>query len=340
MTTVCIAEDRQSEEIALRILILSLVKCCSGIRVVLTFPPATQNFINWISQFPGIELRTMPVSGFSGWNVKPQVLLSILETVDDEVWWIDSDVVLTCDFRSRFGKLPPETFVVCEEALYGKYEDDGKRAKAWGFEVGRLLPFTLNSGVIRSTRNHIPLLNQWKTLLDSEFYKQAQADDERPEYLHGDQDVLTALLSSQQFCQIPLKILHRGKDIIQYFGPAGYMPKERLLNLVFGLPPFIHYQGRNKPWRLKQAIERNSFTNLFESLYSELSPYNYVAYQYRNQICSSLEWNFLEYSSPLGNFFKILGLGNPALVGFPLSVAYSLLRFIKRIRRYSRIHQA
>jgi hypothetical protein len=333
MTTICIAEDRQSEEIPVRILILSLVEHCPDIKVVLTFPPATDAFKHWIAQLSGVELRTTPIAGFAGWNIKPQILLSILEE-DEEVWWIDSDVILTCDFRRKFENLPPEVFIACEEALYGKYQDGGNRARAWNFEIGRLLPFTLNSGVMRATRSHIALLNEWRKWLDSETYKQSQQDSKRPEHLYSDQDVLTAVLSSQQFSPIPLKILYRGQDIIQYFGPAGYSPRERLQNLISGLPPFIHSQGPNKPWRLKQAIPRTDLINLFESLYLELSPYCYVAYRYRDKIPKTLEWNFLEYSSSLGNFFRILGLGNPALTGLPLSLAYSVLRVLKRLHKW------
>jgi hypothetical protein len=161
MLTVCIAEDRPSEEVAVKLLVLSITKHCPDVEVVLTFPPATDNFKSFISRFPHVELRTSPIPGPYGWNVKPQALLQLLQEGRDEVWWIDSDIILTCDFRRQLGDFSPSTLLVCEESLYsplGGYRDDGRRTKAWKFKVGRSLPFCLNSGVMRATRNHIPLL--------------------------------------------------------------------------------------------------------------------------------------------------------------------------------------
>jgi hypothetical protein len=44
MTTICIAEDRASEAIAIQLLVLTLTKHCSDAKIVITFPPANNNF--------------------------------------------------------------------------------------------------------------------------------------------------------------------------------------------------------------------------------------------------------------------------------------------------------
>ena len=44
----------------------------------------------------------------------------------------------------------------------------------------------------------------------------------RPIHMQGDQDVLTALLSSTEFAHIPLKTLRRSKHIVQFDGVWGY----------------------------------------------------------------------------------------------------------------------
>lgn len=329
---VCIAEDRISEESAVRLLLLSLVKQCSDIQIVLYFPPATNDFKDWLAQFPQVLLHCNPFSKCSGWNVKPYALLSLLKEGHKEVWWIDSDIILSRDFRPSVGKLTDTTLVITEDALFGFYRDDGYRAKAWGFDVGRMLPFCLNTGVIRVTQHHIPLLYRWKQLMEDKTYLKTQTlpYNCKPFHMFGDQDVFTALLSSSEFADIPLKILRRGKDIIQYFGPAGYTLQERFLNLIQGLPTFIHSQG-NKPWyRQKTPPKWTNFLQYINYVNLEVSPYNHVASLYRHQVDKDVDW--LAYFSQLGKLFSVIGFGNAALTGMPLAVIYSLWRLSKQLR--------
>ncbi len=329
---VCIAEDRISEESAVRLLLLSLAKHCPDVPIVLYFPPATEVFKTWLGQFDQVELRCTPFSKVSGWSVKPSVLLALLEEGQEEVWWIDSDIILSCDFRPSISNLDNSMLVVTEEALFGFYQDNGYRAKAWGFEVGRVLPFCLNTGVIRVTRHHIPLLQRWQQLMNEDAYLKTQTlpYNQKPFHLFGDQDILTAVLSSREFSDIPLKVLYRGKEIIQYFGPAGYTLQERLLNLIQGLPAFIHSQGE-KPWhRQKSPPEWTDFLQYLNYVRLEVSPYNNVAQQYKQQVEQELDW--LMCSSRLGQFFSAIGFGNAALTGMPLAIIYSLWRLSKQLR--------
>ena len=161
----------------------------------------------------------------------------------------------------------------------------GKRARAWGFDVARKLPSTLNTCVIRLTPAHIPLLERWKELLEGEEYSLAQRRPwyERPVHMIGDQDVLTALLSSPEFATLPLVYLRRGSDIVQYFGPPGYTTLERLSDLRTGLPPFVHEQGGGKPWHLDGG-RPDGLRSAIDRLYSELSPYRHCAGDYRTEI--------------------------------------------------------
>ena len=329
---VCISESRISEESAVRLLLLSLAKQCPDILIILYFPPASDDFKTWLMQLPQVTLRCTTFPEVSGWNVKPYALLALLEAGQKEVWWIDSDIIISRDFRDHIGKLPDSTLVVAEDALSGFYQDDSYRARAWGLEVGRLLPFCLNTGVVRVTQYHIPLLQRWQQLMKDEAYLKTQMlpYNCKPFHLFGDQDVLTALLASREFSDIPLKILHRGRDIIQYFGPAGYTIQERLLNLIKGLPPFIHCQGE-KPWyRQKTPPHWQDFSQYLNYVRIEVSPYNHVAFQYKQLVGKDLDW--LICSSRLGKLLYILGFGNPALRGIPLAIIYSLWRFSKDLR--------
>ncbi|MDX2232677.1 MAG: hypothetical protein NW220_23810 [Leptolyngbyaceae cyanobacterium bins.349] len=331
---VCIVEDRLSEEVAVQFLLLSLTKHCPDLAIALFFPPATAAFKHWCQSFPQIELRTTPVSNQQGWNVKADALLQLLREGHQEVWWIDSDIILSRDFRPRLGVLAENTLVIAEEALYGMYRDQSYRARAWGFEIGQLLPFTLNTGVLRVTPCHLKVLEAWKSALESDRYRRAQTlpCGQKPFHLFGDQDVLTALLASQAFAPIPLKILERGKDIIQYFGPAGYTLKERWHNLIHGLPPFIHCQ-REKPWhRSATPPPWRRFRSCLDYVRLEVSPYCFLARRYRAAIAPTRTLQWLNYHSLMGKFLAILGCGHPALTGLPISLLYSLSRLYKKVK--------
>lgn len=327
---VCIAEDRQSEEIAVRLLILSLADHCPNLPIHLFFPLATEEFRDWLEPFSQVTLRTTRLEGASGWNVKPYALLTLLNEGYEEAWWLDSDIILSQDFRTAIDNLSPTTVVSTEEAAYGKYRDEGYRARAWGFELGRSLPFNLNSAVVRVTQAHVSLVQRWKDLVEREDYQQVQISSIKPFHMYGDQDVLTALLSSKEFSGFPLRVLKRGEDIIHYFGPAGYSTRERLINLQNGLPPFIHSQ-RDKPWlRQPTPPDRRNLRQYFDYVRLEVSPYSYVAARYQKAVGCPMAW--LEPNSGMGKLLSLLGLGNPALKGLPLGLVYDLVRVYKTAR--------
>ena len=140
----------------------------------------------------------------------------------------------------------------------------------------------------------------------------------------GDQDALTALLASQEYANVPLKILKRGKDIIQYFGSHGYTVSERLSNVVFGAPTFIHSQGP-KPWIQDwQRRTTKSVRESWERLHLDLSPYTLVARKYRENLDSDTSW--MRSHSTFGSLFRGLGLWYPPLVGLPFAAAADLFR--------------
>lgn len=303
---------------------------CPDQPVMLWFPCAGLDFIAWLEQFPHVTLMPERLAG-DGWNVKPNALLAAFERGASQAWWIDSDVIVTRNFIQAYQDVPDRDFIVAEEALYGNAEANGARARAWGFEVTRVLPFCMNSGVMRASRAHLPLLERWQTLLGSPAYRAAQqtSGGHRPVHLHGDQDVLTACLAGP-FGNVPLRYLYRGKDIIQYFGPAGYSPDERFRNLFLGLPCFIHSMGASKPWR--SQTQTHGASSRFSSLYAELSPYKAVALRYPEELTGEA-WKQANRATPLGRLLRLAGFGSAPLTGLPLALAYSTLRTVKRLTR-------
>ncbi|WP_139556876.1 nucleotide-diphospho-sugar transferase [Methylotetracoccus oryzae] len=327
---ICITEDRTKEEIAVKLLLLSLARHCPDTPIVLTYPPASPQFARWVAAtIPGCTLRTARVSGSSGWNIKADALLGLLAEGHDEVWWLDSDIIVTGNFIERYRDIPPATLVVCEEALYGAYRDDGARTRGWGFPVARSLPYSLNTGVMRVSTLHLDLLKRWKVLLEDERYRAAQKDfwHRRPIHLMGDQDVLSALLGAEPFAETPMYVLQRGRDILQYFGFSAYTTRERLANLRHGPPAFIHCQGW-KPWTSLAPERRASdIKTRLQNLYIELSPYSFAAESYRNQLDAPLPW--LEHLSPMARLFRLLGFHHAALTGLPIAMLIDLVRAVK-----------
>jgi len=330
MPVICIAEDRLSCEPSVRLLLMSLHRHCGNQKIELFYPPADKTFRSWLEQFPAVNLNATPVPGAWGWNVKPQAILTLFARGYDDVLWIDSDILITRSFEKDFRGLPPTIMVLTEEALYGAHEDpNGLRARLWGLRVGRSLPFTANTAVLRATTIHINLLRRWISFLEDAEYREAQRKDwfERPAHLYGDQDVLTALLASEEYADVPVKFLRRGKNIIHFFGPCGYTVSERFYNVVYGMPPFIHSQVV-KPWLKDDAGELTGWRQPFNSLYLQLSPYTISARKYRRRV-SDAGW--MNATSLLGKVLRVCGFYYPPLTGLPLAIAADIFSLTKRI---------
>jgi hypothetical protein len=324
---VCIAEDRPSFEVPVKLLLLSLARHCGDLRVNLVYPNASASFVAWIARLPHVDLDVAGIEGAQGWNVKAQALLALLEAGHDDVVWIDSDVIVTGDFRPDLKSLDQRTVMATEEALWGYHSDaEAWRARCWGMSVGRVLPFTINTAVLRVTQCHIPLLLEWRRLLESKTYRSAQRldPDQRPQHMFGDQDVLTALMTSREFSDVDVKFFRRGPDIIQYFGLSGYTCAERLRHLVRGPPKFVHSQVF-KPWvkfRAPRSIE--NLRDLADTLYLDLSPYTLAARRYLRELAEPCPW--MRPQSRAAAMLRAMGLWYAPLVGLPMAALADIVR--------------
>lgn len=280
---ICIAENRLSCEPGVRLLIASLTHHSPTLRVELIYPGVGPDFQQWVAGHPQVRLNAHRLRGeWLAFNIKPQVMLTLLDQGYDDVLWIDSDIIVTADVRTLYDDAAQGAMIVTEEAMCSnRYDGDARRARAWGLEIGRRLPFELNTGVIGVTAEQRPLLHHWQEVLESPQFAAAlrQPWDQRPIYFMGDQEVLTALLCSKPFADVPLHILRRGRDIIQFFGPAGYTVPERIRHLLLGPPTFIHAQG-HKVW-LPEPPAHSRRDRIFRA-YQRKSPYIVAARPYRS----------------------------------------------------------
>ena len=330
---ICVAEDRKSCESALKLLLLSLNRYNERTPVLVFYPPADQEFIDWVKTLKNISVRITWPRGASGWNIKPHMMLDLLNEGNYEILWIDSDILVTSNVFVAIGELRDDTLVAAEECLQNQDETKALRAHLWGFLVKREFQFPLNSCVMRVTRKHVQLLVRWKELLESPKYQHAQRQpmNIRPRHMFSDQDVLTALLCSEEFHDVPVKILRRGYDIIQYYGEMGFTLAERIICMLKGMPTFLHQQG-SKPWHANPHEKLNGLRGQFITAYLDLSPYTMVAMDPSAKPIHA----WMEARSKLSSLLRVIGLGSPPLTGLPLAVVFDLERLVRLPRQIIR----
>ena len=337
---VCIYEDRPECLIGVKLTVLSLARHCPDLLVIISCPQPEAGFCRWAEALPNVKLIIENDLAQVGWNVKPTILLRRLNEGHSNVFWIDSDIIVNRDFRQRLQHLEDNILVVTQEVYWGQHQGGSHRTVAWGLKPGRILPITVNTGIIRVTKEHTELLKAWQTMLNHPTYVQAQRQPhyERPLHMVGDQEVLTALLGSVEFSYLPVEMLERGVDIAQCFGPAGYTPRERLRRLLNGqgLPAFIHSMGR-KPWdkhlfplaiwSSDESLNKR-LRNYYDRIHLELSPYTSIARKYRDQIGEDTDW--MDLKSIPARLLATLSVSNPTLQGFPLALLDAGVRHARR----------
>jgi len=346
---VCVHEDRLANLTGLKLTILSLTRHCPGLPILVSSPGVDEGTRDWLARMPHVQQIAETGLGGKGWSIKPDILLHCLEHGHRDVTWIDADILVTRDIRPLLAALDDRTMLVSEEVYFGQRQGSYHRTLAWGLQPARKLRTTINSGLLRVTPEHVPLLRIWRRMMQDPAYLQAQRSPHhaRPLHLLSDQEVLTALLGSTLAADVPLHMLRRGHDVAQCFGPAGYTPLERLAGLRRGLPTFIHAMGR-KPWdRQASPHDARSPRSLlarlrrrYEHLHAELSPYTCEARRYRDDL-SPQETAWLTPVSMIGRVMTATAAGHPTMTEFPLAAFDAVIRHARRglgIGRYRQAH--
>jgi lipopolysaccharide biosynthesis glycosyltransferase len=301
--------------------------------ISLFYPVANQAFLRWVSAYPQVRLQADRLTDGYSWNVKPQAIRHLLDAGFDEVIWIDSDVLVTRDIRPLFHALDHAVFVAADHThAPDRHDGAALRAQLWQLSVGRVLPTALNSGVLRVTRRHYHLMERWWELLQCDVYQSFQQREwrKRPIHMLGDQDVLTALLTSTEFAHIPLKTLRRGKHIVQFDGVWGYTTAERTRNLLGDGPTFIHSIG-GKPWMVRWESERrNHLSEYVKMVYLDMSPYTLSSAKFSQVLGCDTNWMRAHYK--LSAILRSLAMRHPALTGLPMAAFLDIARLVKRVR--------
>lgn len=311
---ICLYEDRPQQLPGVKLAVLSTVAHCPDWQISLTVPTADERFCQWVAQFPQVQLSQQRPAGAGSYNVKPAILLSALASGADECVWFDTDVIVN-GLPTALLNLSDDTVVVTQDP-WEYPSGSSHRATTWGFQVGRDLPGSLNSAVVRVTQQHIGLLTAWLQLTQRPDYLESQTKPIHQRHGHklSDQDLLSALLASTEFSKFPVKRLMHGVDILQHHGAGAYGLPQRMRTLKHGLPPLLHAMGTVKPWLMPEHPSLvNDFRGYYERVYLELSPYLHVARQYRHVMDESCPW--MDIQTTVGHVSKMVSFSHPGLMG-------------------------
>lgn len=331
----CLAEDRATHETGLRLAILSVVKYCPETPIYVYMPPNGSDFGDWVKSFPQVTWLPHQPPASDAWNCKPQALKPLIELGYRSAIWLDSDLVVTRDCRSIFQAFDDRIFAVTQEPASLGHQGTAPRTRAWHLEVGRPLPFTLNSSVLRVTKHHIPLLDRWADLMKDPEYVACQKLPLEQRWIHmaSDQDVLNALVGAREFADMPLHIFRSAVDIIHTGGALGYSTAERIRGVFKAKPTFIHATA-GKPWLWfsgEPYWSQRSFFSWHRRLLQETSPYVFEARRYRNLLGQDSSW--MNWRTGTGTAMRVLGLGHFALRGLPIAIAASLMDQFRKLSR-------
>jgi hypothetical protein len=318
---IVIYEDRPCDTIGVKLLLLSLAEHEPQSDIHLYIPGMPRALTSWAGTRPGVRMCDASELTAHGWDVKPTLLLEILRQGYPEAIWLDSDVILTRPLRPVLAAVEPGAFVCAQEQPWPRAAGSRARTQAWGLRPGTDLPVTVNTGVLRATRDHVALLTDWQQLLEHPAYLAAQQRpcQLRPRHLMSDQDALTALLGSEPHRSVLTHSLRSGVDIAQCYGPDGYASSDRVRRAFRSLPPIIHAQ-LDKPWRATKG----------RPVHLELCPYRYAAQDYVDNLTPP-ERGWLHLHSRAARILHRASGGDPSLAGLPPALAAKARRGLIRV---------
>ncbi|MFO0951396.1 MAG: hypothetical protein U0835_09650 [Isosphaeraceae bacterium] len=331
--TFCTYEDRPRALPGVKLLLLSAGRAMPDETFDVTCPNLADALTPWLDAvgLKNVRVRREREWAGEGWSSKPGKLLELLDEGHDQVFWIDTDVIVTSDVRPLVRSVPTEAVVVGQEFRTSRPGWVRGHVAGWGLEFARELPHAVNSGTMRYTQAHRPLLRRWKELLAAPEFQSVQKMPiaQRPAAMVGDQDALTALLGSSEFGDVPVHFLKCGREVIQNSGANGYHVLERLANLGRGLPPLIHMLGREKPWDFSAVPSaRAKPRDYLELVAIELSPYVAFGRRFQAELGEPAPW--LSVRTAAGKVCSWGGLGHPTLQGLPLALVAQCLAKLRK----------
>ena len=326
---VCSYEDRPQSMDSPVLMGESLCRVDKRISLHLALPGAPASVRTWAERRPEIVLSTSPPEGVSGCDIKVWLLLQELKEGWPAAVYLDDDIIVTRPISRLLEEFPRDSLIVTEE--WDRHKAIPV-AHAWQWPSVRSVP-VINSCLVRATQAHRPLLERWLEMMHDPRYRAAQAlpFERRPWHLTSDQVLLTALLESAEFGQVPFDYLRLGRHIAHCAGSSGYRPYHRLLDLFRGLPPLIHGIGR-KPW--ESSHDRDRLRRFLLDLATDVSPYVLASRSVARDLDMTPAW--LEARTSLGALLRGLTACHPAMAGLPLAIPHAFYMKINQMIEFSK----
>ncbi len=311
---ICLHEDRHRQIPGLKLLLLSLRRFSPDWPILLNFPDMPGSLREWLERISGLQLISVTFAGPGSYNVKPQVLAAGLATGAERCVWLDTDVLVRAPIARLFD-VPSDTLLVTEDPWVYPL-GSSQRARVWGLPIGRSLQGPVNTAVLSVTQQHATLLAVWQRLMSEEWYitEQKLPVEKRNSLALGDQDLLSALLASEEFASVPLELLRHSSEVLHHHGAGAFAGPERWKSLRRGVPPLLHAMGTIKPWLVQHRPRlRKDARNYYERYYLEMSPYVHAARSYRHLMEEDCSW--MDVQTAPGKFSAALLRVHPALAG-------------------------
>ncbi len=320
----CAFESRATDFVALKLLALSLERHAPESALHLFTAPLPSALVAWFDARPNVVVHPAPEPKGVEWDIKPELLIWLMDNGIERPCWIDADIILANKLPRSLTDAPEDALVIATAPRMLLGSDCVERALDLGREPRTDLPETLiNAGLIRFGPLHRPLLLEWQRILQSDAYMRARELEgiNRPLAFQSDEAILGALLGSTDFAHLPLAFVLESIDIAQCLRKTGYRPWARALNAVRGTPAFIHALGPTKPWRETEEV----YT------WESLSPYRLVAMAYDTDLEPG-ERDWLHRETPKARLLRRLFFNSPELSGLPLALRQALLHEREEIR--------
>jgi hypothetical protein len=327
---VVVADDRGDGETGLKITIASLARFCPAVPVLLFRPRPSPQFGAWLRAYPQVSILNRWPEGVKEWNCKPFLLNEALDYGFERVVWLDSDVLISRPPKPLYSWSDPNTLFATEQPtslVVGPRSMD-RLAAAWSLPLGKSHDAELNSCLVGVTSAHRHLLTRWAELVSSPAYLRFVGTpvNSRPFGFRGDQDVLGALVSSEEFRDVDVRLLRNGIDMIHSGGGLA-VPLSRCFLGIFRPVPAVVHAGGGKPWVvMSNEFGRRSakFFVFYRRLLQEVSPYMAEAERLRDELEEEAPW--LGAKTSTGRLLRVTGCGNWALRGLP---AWTAARFVR-----------
>ncbi|MEL7343318.1 MAG: hypothetical protein AAFN59_00475 [Pseudomonadota bacterium] len=322
-------ENRREEQIGLRLLALSLEKEAPEAILHIVSDPKNRNDEAWFEERGNVRLIRDISVPMSGWDIKPFLLLHLLDRGFERITWIDADILVARPIAPLFRDLGMDTLLATMEPRRHKPNGLRKRAIGLGLDPGPdEQPFSVNSCIVSATQSHRQLLLDWLEQLDRQDYRASQKVNyvNRPFFFRSDQELLSGLLGSSKHADVPLRVLNDKTEIAQCSARVhgDFSFRSRIRSAMSGGVYFVHSPAINV-WDNRHIRERNFVMG------RGLHPVRMVALRFQNLLPEE-ERHRLDSYSVIVAFFVRLARMDPSLTGAPLALT-SLLQVVRKFTR-------